>query len=270
MRVPRFTPQDQVDVITGMQVPVLATGLGNPAPYVDQVHAANGKVISLVGNVKNALRVSDGNADIVVAQGHEAGGHTGRIGTMALLPQVLDAVAPKPVVAAGGIGDGRGLAAALAMGCVGVWCGTMFIATQEANLDEFRKLRIIAARDEDTRVTRLYSGKTMRNITNELIEAWEDSGEQALPMGLQGLLIADIAEAAKQGDRQDLLMNAAGQISGLLNEIRPAAEVLEEMVREAVEVFTSRLPANVKAAVTRVAVRLRMYSHAGATLPLRR
>ena len=249
VRTPRFTPQDQVDTITGMQVPVLATGLGNPAPFVDQVHTAGGKVISLVGNVKNARRVNDGNADIVVAQGHEAGGHTGRIGTMALLPQVLDAVAPKPVIAAGGIGDGRGLAAALAMGCVGVWCGTVFIPTQEANLDEYRKRRILAANDEDTRVTRLYSGKTMRNITNELIEAWEDSGTQALPMGLQGLLIADIAEAAKQGERQDLLMNAAGQISGLLNELRPAAEVLEEMVREAVEVFTSRLPANVKVAV---------------------
>lgn len=250
VRTPRFTPQDQVDAITGMQVPVLATGLGNPAPFVDQVHEANGKVISLVGNVKNALRVHEGGADIVVAQGHEAGGHTGRIGTMALLPQVLDAVSPTPVVAAGGIGDGRGLAAALAMGCVGVWCGTAFIPTQEANLDEFRKRRILAARDEDTRVTRLYSGKTMRNITNELIEAWEDSGEQALPMGLQGLLIADIAEAAKQGERQDLLMNAAGQISGLLNDIRPAAEVLEEMVREAVEVFTTRLPANLKTALT--------------------
>ena len=249
VRTPRFTPQDQVDAITGLQVPVLATGLGNPAPYVDQVHEAGGKVISLVGNVKNARRVADGGADIVVAQGHEAGGHTGRIGTMALLPQVLDAAAPKPVVAAGGIGDGRGLAAALAMGCAGVWCGTMFIPTQEANLDEFRKRRILAARDEDTRVTRLYSGKTMRNITNELIEAWEDSGTEALPMGLQGLLIADIAEAAKQGDRQDLLMNAAGQISGLLEEIRPAAEVLEEMVAEAVEIFEQRLPANVRAAV---------------------
>ncbi len=249
VRTPRFTPQDQVDTITGMQVPVLATGLGNPAPYVDQVHESGGKVISLVGNVKNARRVSDGNADMVVAQGHEAGGHTGRIGTMALLPQVLDAVSPKPVIAAGGIGDGRGLAAALAMGCVGVWCGTVFIPTLEANLDEYRKRRILAANDEDTRVTRLYSGKTMRNITNELIEAWEDSGTQALPMGLQGLLIADIAEAAKQGEREDLLMNAAGQISGLLQELRPAAEVLEEMVREAVEVFTSRLPANVKVAI---------------------
>lgn len=249
VRTPRFTPQDQVDVITGLGTPVLATGLGNPAPFVDQVHEAGGKVISLVGNVKNAKRVADGGADIVVAQGHEAGGHTGRIGTMALLPQVLDAVAPKPVVAAGGIGDGRGLAAALAMGCAGAWCGTMFIPTREANLDEYRKRRILAARDEDTRVTRLYSGKTMRNITNELIEAWEDSGTEALPMGLQGLLIADIAEAAKQGQREDLLMNAAGQISGLLSEIRPAAEVLEEMAAEAAEIFAQRLPANVRAAV---------------------
>ncbi len=247
IRTPRFTPKDQVDVITGLQVPVLATGLGNPAPYVDQVHEAGGKVISLVGNVKNAKRVADGGADLVVAQGHEAGGHTGRIGTMALLPQVLDAAAPTPVIAAGGIGDGRGLAAALAMGCVGVWCGTVFIPTQEANLDDFRKRRILAARDEDTRVTRLYSGKTMRNVTNELIEAWEDSGTEALPMGLQGLLIADIAEAAKQGGREDLLMNAAGQISGLLDEIRPAADVLHEMVAEAANIFTSRLPANVRA-----------------------
>ena len=87
----------------------------------------------------------------------------------------------------------------------------------------------------------------MRNITNELIEAWEDSDTEALPMGLQGLLIADIAEAAKRGGREDLLMNAAGQISGLLEEIRPAADVLHEMVAEAANIFTSRLPANVRA-----------------------
>ncbi len=247
IRTPRFTPQEQVDTITELGVPVLATGLGNPAPYSDQVHAAGGKVLSLVGNVKNARRVADGGADVVVAQGHDAGGHTGRIGTMALLPQVLDAVSPTPVIAAGGIADGRGIAAALAMGCIGVWCGTAFIPTLEANLDDFRKRRILAANEEDTRVTRLYSGKTMRNITNELIVAWEDSGTRALPMGLQGLLVADVMESVKQADRQDLLMNAAGQISGLLNEIRPAGDVLEGMVAEAVEILDRRLPASVTA-----------------------
>lgn len=246
IRLPRFAPQDQVDAIVGMKVPVLATGLGNPAPFSEQVHEAGGLVISLVGNVKNARRVADGGADIVVAQGHDAGGHTGRIGTMALLPQVLDAVSV-PVVAAGGIADGRGIAAALAMGCVGVWCGTVFIPTKEANLDDFRKQRILDASEEDTRVTRIYSGKTMRNVTNELIEAWEDSGSRALPMGLQGLLVADIMESAKQAGREDLLMNAAGQISGLLHEIRPAGEVLEGMVAEAVEILNRRLPEAVTA-----------------------
>lgn len=247
IRLPRFTPQDQVDTIVGMGVAVLATGLGNPAPYVDQVHEGGGKVISLVGNVKNARRVAAGGVDVVVAQGHEAGGHTGRIGSMALLPQVLDAVSPIPVVAAGGVGDGRGLAAVLAMGCQGVWCGTVFIPTHEANLDDFRKQRILDAGEEDTRVTRLYSGKTMRNITNELIESWEDSGTRALPMGLQGLLIADIVESAKAAGREDMLMNAAGQISGLLQEIRPAGEVLQAIVAEAVDVLTRRLPAAVTA-----------------------
>ena len=203
--------------------------------------------MSLVGNVKNAKRVRDGGADIVVAQGHDAGGHTGRIGSMALLPQVLDAVSPTPVVAAGGIGDGRGLSAVLAMGCVGAWCGTVFIPTKEANLDDFRKQRILDAGEEDTRVSRLYSGKTMRNITNELIEAWDDSGTRALPMGLQGILVADIVHSAKEAGREDLLMNAAGQISGLLNEIRPAGDVLEGMVAEAVEILDRRLPAAVTA-----------------------
>ncbi len=245
LRLPDFTPQDQVDTIVGMNVPVLATGLGNPAPYTEQVHKAGGIVMSLVGNVKNARRVRDGGADIVVAQGHDAGGHTGRIGTMALLPQVLDAVSPVPVVAAGGIADGRGVSAALAMGCAGVWCGTAFIPTQEANLDDFRKQRIIDANEEETRVTRLYSGKTMRNITNELIEAWEDSGIRALPMGLQGLLVADVVHSAQKADRNDLLMNAAGQISGLINEIRSAGDVLEAMVAETVEILDRRLAASV-------------------------
>ena len=242
-----FRAQEQVDVITGMNVPVLATGLGSPAPYVDQVHASGGTVISLVGNVKNARRVAAAGADIVVAQGYDAGGHTGRIGSMALLPQALDAVSPTPVVAAGGIGDGRGIAAALAMGCVGVWCGTAFITTHEANLDAFRKQRILAASEEDTKISRVYSGKTMRNINNALIDAWEESGAAPLAMGAQGLLVSDVIESAKVAGREDLLMNAAGQISGMATELRAASEVLEGMVAEAAEIIGRRLAANVEA-----------------------
>lgn len=237
--------QDQIEVLFSEQVPVLASGLGNPAPYVQRAHAQGMRVIALVGNVKNARRVAAGGADIVVAQGTEAGGHTGRIGTMALLPQVVDAVAPIPVLAAGGIGDGRGLVAALAMGASGVWCGTAFLATREANIQEWQKQRILEATEEDTRITRLYSGKTMRNITNPLIEAWEASGAKALPMGMQGLLIAELVLGIRQSGKETLLMNAAGQISGLISELRPAAAVVDDMVQGARRVLSEDLPRRV-------------------------
>ncbi len=228
-----FDPQGQIDVITGMGVPVLATGLGDPAPFMTQLRGAGTVVISLVGNVKAARRVLAAGVDAVVAQGSEAGGHTGRIGTMALLPQVLDIAGDTPVIAAGGIGDGRGLAAVLAMGCAGAWCGTVFIATEEAAQDRRRKERIVEANDESTKVTRLYSGKTMRNITNPLIDAWEDSGIKALPMGLQSALIAPLLRGADAAGHEDWSMLAAGQVSGLVKAIRPAADVLNDMVSDA-------------------------------------
>jgi nitronate monooxygenase len=238
---------DQMEVVIEEKVPVFAAGLGNPAPFIERLHANGTKVLSLVGNTKNAKRVAAGGADVVVAQGTEAGGHTGRVATMALVPQVVDAVAPKMVVAAGGIGDGRGLAAALALGAVGVWCGTAFLVAEEANQPDVQKERILAATDEDTRISKLYSGKTMRNITNPLIEAWDASGLQALPMGLQGILVADLMYSLRKGGRQDLLMNAAGQVSGLLTRSRPAAEILQDMVAGAADIFARRLPATVTA-----------------------
>ncbi len=238
---------DQMEVVIEEKVAVFASGLGNPARWVDRLHANGTKILSLVGNVKNAKRVADAGADVVVAQGTEAGGHTGRIATLALVPQVIDAVAPTPVVAAGGIADGRGIAAALAMGAVGVWCGTAFLVADEANQPVIQKERILAASEEDTRVTRLYSGKTMRNITNPLIEAWEGSGIQALPMGLQGLLIQDLVYSVRKAGREDLLMNAAGQVSGMLHQLRPAGDILHDMVAGAAEILARTIPATVTA-----------------------
>jgi len=237
----------QMEVVIEEKIPVFASGLGNPAPWIDRLHANGTKVLSLIGNVKNAKRVADAGADVVVAQGTEAGGHTGRIATFALVPQVLDAVAPTPVIAAGGIADGRGLAAALAMGAIGVWCGTAFLVAEEANQPDLQKQRVLAAGDEDTRITRLYSGKTMRNITNPLIEAYEASGIPALPMGLQGIVIADLVYSCRQAGREDLLMNAAGQASGLLQNIRPAADILAGMVSGAAGIIARTLPASVTA-----------------------
>jgi nitronate monooxygenase len=236
-----FDPQRQIDVIVGMGVPVLATGLGDPAPFMKQLRDAGTIVISLVGNVKAARRVLAAGVDAVVAQGSEAGGHTGRIGTMALLPQVLDVAGDTPVIAAGGIGDGRGLAAVLAMGCEGAWCGTVFIATHEAAQDMGRKERIVAATDESTKVTRLYSGKTMRNITNPLIDAWEESGIKALPLGLQSALVAPLLKGAEAAGHTDYAMLAAGQVSGLVKAVRPAADVVAEMVGTASDLLSKRV-----------------------------
>jgi NAD(P)H-dependent flavin oxidoreductase YrpB (nitropropane dioxygenase family) len=228
---------EQMEVVIEEKVAVFASGLGSPAAWIERLKANGTKVLCLVGNVKNAKRVAGIGADAVVAQGTEAGGHTGRIATLALVPQVIDAVAPTPVVAAGGVADGRSLAAVLAMGAIGAWCGTAFRVSEEANQPDLQKQRVLAAADEDTKITRLYSGKTMRNITNPLIEAWEASGIQALPMGLQGMLIQDLVYSARKAGREDLLMNAAGQASGMLTKIRPAADILHDMVEGAAEIL---------------------------------
>jgi NAD(P)H-dependent flavin oxidoreductase YrpB (nitropropane dioxygenase family) len=239
----------QMEVVLEEEVPVFASGLGSPAPFADALHANGATILALVGNVRAAVQVKAGGADYVVAQGTEAGGHTGKIGTLALLPQVMDAVAPTPVIAAGGVADGRGLAGVLAMGASGAWCGTPFLVSDEANQPELQKQRIIDAAAESTVVTRLYSGKTMRNITNPLIEAWEAKGLQALPMGLQGLLVRDLLYSVHHAGRPELLMNAAGQTAGLLTKRRPAAEILREMVVQAAEILGAKLSQRVVARV---------------------
>jgi nitronate monooxygenase len=239
----------QIEVVIEQEVPVFASGLGTPAQFSEVLKKHGIAIISLVGTVRAARQVAEGGADFVVAQGTEAGGHTGRIGTLALLPQVMDAVSPIPTIAAGGVASGRALAGAIAMGAVGGWVGSAFLVSEEANQPELQKQRIIDAAAEDTIVTRLYSGKTMRNIKNPLIDAWEASGLHALPMGLQGLLIRDLQYSIEQAGRQDLLMNAAGQTAGMLNEKRPAKAILEEMVAEAADVLSSGLAKRVVASV---------------------
>ena len=238
---------EQMEVVIEEKIAVFASGLGSPAAFMERLKANGTKVLCLVGNVKNAKRVAGIGADAVVAQGTEAGGHTGRIATLALVPQVIDAVSPTPVVAAGGVADGRGLAAVIAMGAIGAWCGTAFLVSEEANQPALQKERILAAQDEDTKITRLYSGKTMRNITNPLIEAWEAANLQALPMGLQGMLTADLVYSARKAGREDLLMNAAGQAAGMLNTVRPAADILHDMVNQAADILGPGLKARVAA-----------------------
>jgi nitronate monooxygenase len=240
-------PQEAIEVCIEERVPLFCAGLGNPGFMVDRAHAAGMKVLAITGNARNAGRMAQSGIDLLVAQGHEGGGHTGRIGTMALLPQAIDAAAPVPVLAAGGIGDGRGLAAALAMGCIGVWVGTRFLATTEGGAHEVNKKHILDSTDEDTRVSKAYSGKTLRASYNKYHDLWDGSGLEPLPFPMQTIISSGLMASFVEGRKDDYIGGLAGQVSGLINEIKPARQVLEEMVEEAVEILTRRLPGTVTA-----------------------
>jgi len=227
------------------KVPLFCAGLGDPGFMVDEAHANGIKVLGITGNAKNARRMAQSGIDLLVAQGHEGGGHTGRIGTMALLPQAIDAAHPVPVLAAGGIGDGRGVAAALAMGCVGVWVGTRFLATTEGGALEVHKQRILDSTDEDTRRTYWYTGKTSRASYNRFHDLMDNAGLDPLPFPTQVMLASALVESLLRAGKQEYLGAFAGQISGLIKEIKPASQVLEEMVEEAVDILTRRLPSDV-------------------------
>lgn len=240
-------PRDAVDICLEEKVPVFAAGLGNPAFMVDDAHAQGMVVMGLVGNVRNARRVADSGVDIIIAQGTEAGGHTGRVGTLALVPQVVDAVFPVPVLAAGGIADGRGLAAALTLGAEGVWVGTAFIATNESDDFRFNKEKIVSADEEGTKITKIFTGKTMRGIKNDLMNRWDEAGLQTLPMPLQSLLMADLVCGLIEDERLEYISPPGGQAAGLVNEIRPAREVLDHIVGGAVKILAKDIPERVKA-----------------------
>jgi NAD(P)H-dependent flavin oxidoreductase YrpB (nitropropane dioxygenase family) len=240
-------PQEAIQVCIEEKVPLFCAGLGNPGFMVAEAHAAGMKVLAITGNAKNARRMAQSGIDLLVAQGHEGGGHTGRIGTMALLPQAIDAAYPVPVLAAGGIGDGRGLAAALAMGCIGVWVGTRFLATNEGGALPVNKKRIIDSTDEDTRVSKAYTGKTLRASYNKFHDLWDGSGLEPLPFPTQVLISSALLGSFVKEKKDDYVGGLAGQVSGLIKEIKPARQVLEEMVEEAVEILTHRLPETVVA-----------------------
>ena len=225
------TPQEeQVDVVLDEDVQVFAAGLGDPSWVVPKAHRKGMKVMGLVGTVHNAQRQVKAGVDIVIATGYEAGGHTGKIATFPLIPQVVDAVNPIPVIAGGGIGDGRGIAAALALGAVGVWVGTAFLVSEECAISEVSKDQILRGASSDFDISRVYSGKTMRSFNNEIKRAWDKSGLDPLPMPYQKILMDDFNQATASAGRWDLHSNPAGQISGMLKERKPARMIFEELV----------------------------------------
>jgi NAD(P)H-dependent flavin oxidoreductase YrpB (nitropropane dioxygenase family) len=219
------------------KVKLIANALG-PAPdyLVAEAHQRGLVVAGLVGRPEHARRQRAAGVDLVIAQGSEAGGHTGEIGTMVLVPQVVDAVAPLPVLAAGGIADGRQVAAALALGAAGVWCGSVWLTTEEAETHPVVKQKFLAATSADTVRSRSKTGKPARQLRSAWTDEWDrPDTPEPLGMPLQSVLVARaearIARSAASSDGARQLINYfVGQAVGQMNSTQPAAQVVMDMV----------------------------------------
>ncbi|MFU8815307.1 MAG: NAD(P)H-dependent flavin oxidoreductase [Pseudomonadales bacterium] len=220
----------QMDVVIDERVPVYASGLGNPGPWMERLRANGTKVMAVVGAVRHAIQVKQSGLDIIVAQGHDGGGHNSPIGTMALIPQVVDAVGDTPVLGAGGIVDGRGIAAAFMLGAQGVWLGSVFLASTEANIFDFQKQAIVDATEEGTMVSKSVTGKPARIIRSKWTDYWVREGKDPLPMPFQGMISGPVMAAANRDGRGDVNPGFAGQGIGMIKGVRPAGEIFRELV----------------------------------------
>ncbi|MFN8040723.1 MAG: nitronate monooxygenase [Acidimicrobiales bacterium] len=236
----------QVDDIIAGGATVFVAGLGVPRDVIDQCHRANVLVVNMCGKVRHAIAAVEAGCDIVVAQGTEAGGHTGQVATMALVPQVVDAVGDRvPVVAAGGIVDGRGLAAALSLGADGVWVGTRFIATPEAQGVPGYKERLLTTGEDGTTISRGYTGKTCRVVANDYTRFWEEHPGELQPFPMQFLRSMEDGanHLGMRSDADPALIDPerefwpAGQGVGAIDELVPAGELVERFVAEAEQVL---------------------------------
>lgn len=232
-----------LDVAFAHRIGLFASALGAPpAPVVERSKAAGVPVAALAGTVAHAARHQAAGVDLIVAQGTEAGGHTGEIATMVLVPEVVDAVTPTPVLAAGGIGRGRQVAAALALGAAGVWCGSVWLTTKEAETHPVVKQKFLGAGSADTVRSRSLTGKPARMLRT----AWTDEWARAdtpdpLPMPLQSMLVAEAQlrinrSAGTPGSGAEQLADYfVGQVVGTMNHERPARQVVLEMIDEFID-----------------------------------
>ena len=231
--------EESVDVIINNGADSFVAGLGVPMPIMEKLKNAGVKVMVVGGAVKHAIKAEQAGCDAVILQGGEGGGHTGLVGTMPLVAQAVEAV-DIPVIAAGGIYDGRGLAASLALGAVGVWMGTRFIASEEAHAANLYKQTVVGAGDTDTTRTRCYSGKPMRCRTNEYIKDWESRPEDIQPFPMQAMHshetgviggIGGITDEAKLD--ADKSCFAMGQSAGGVKDVLPVKDIVERIMGEA-------------------------------------
>ncbi|MBQ0855375.1 NAD(P)H-dependent flavin oxidoreductase [Streptomyces sp. NPDC057621] len=224
----------QLDVAFDYPIKLLANALGSPpADVIERAHEKGVLVAALAGSARHARKHAEAGIDIVVAQGYEGGGHTGEIGSMVLTPEVVEAVAPLPVLAAGGIGSGQQMAAALTLGAQGVWLGSIWLTTTEADMHSRAVTRkLLAAGSGDTVRSRALTGKPARQLRTEWTDAWDDpNGPGTLPMPLQGLLVAEALSRIQKHEVEPLLGTPVGQIVGRMNSERAVQEVVDDLTR---------------------------------------
>jgi NAD(P)H-dependent flavin oxidoreductase YrpB (nitropropane dioxygenase family) len=230
-------------------VKILVNALGPPPKdVVDQAHEAGVKVAALVGRKDHALKQIANGVDIIVAQGTEAGGHSGEIATMVLVPEVVEAVAPAPVLAAGGIGSGRQAAAAFALGAQGVWTGSMWLDTVECGQPDVMYKKFHNATSSDAVRSRAYTGKPARQLRTAWTDAWDNpANPQPLGMPLQYMLNAEAQERIRRSETEALLGTPIGQLIGSMSETKTVREVVEALREEYTRAVESlpRLSANV-------------------------
>jgi NAD(P)H-dependent flavin oxidoreductase YrpB (nitropropane dioxygenase family) len=243
MRIDPKSMAPLLDVCFDHSPRLVASALGPPPPhFLERAHAAGVPVAALAGTVHHAQRHAEAGADMIVAQGTEAGGHTGQIATMVLVPEIVDAVGPMPVLAAGGIGNGRQLAAGMALGADGAWCGSVWLTTAEAEVPPFIQDKFLAAGAGDTVRSRSMTGKPARMLRTAWTDAWEDpDGLGPLPMPMQPLLVGPaLARIGRVADTpgtgaNDLITYFVGQVVGSMNTVRPARRVVLEMIDEFID-----------------------------------
>ncbi|MFE3178805.1 NAD(P)H-dependent flavin oxidoreductase [Amycolatopsis sp. NPDC059090] len=230
--------RSHVDVALNHRISLIANALGSPpTDVITRAHDAGVPVAALAGKGSHAARHVDNGVDLVVAQGHEAGGHTGEIATMVLVPEIVDAVGDRaPVLAAGGIGSGRQVAAALALGASGAWMGSYWLATQEylQTMPESEAMQnaLVEATSADTVRTRIYTGKPARLLKTRWTEAWAAPGApEPLPMPLQNLLVSHAHNRIHAAADPSVVSMPVGQIVGRMNRVRPVAEVMADLVQ---------------------------------------
>lgn len=238
-----------LDVCLDSKISLFANALGVAPPGVmGAFHERGVLVAGLAGTARHAVKHTERGTDIVIAQGYEAGGHTGEIGSMVLIPDVVDAVDGRPVLAAGGIASGRQMAAALVLGAAGVWTGSVWLATEEAETTDAVRAKFLRARASDTVRSRASTGKPARQLRSAWTDAWESGPLEPLDMPYQGILYAEpqvrVSRAADagHGPANELLTYFVGQVVGRLDRVRPAAEVFAEIVSDCERITRGRWP----------------------------